>query len=52
MVLEATENLMLAFYKYKKLIECMKVSKCQKFGDLILKTNISGSLHRIEAGKA
>ena len=38
MVLEATENLTLALCKRQKWKEQVKVSKCRRLGDLILKT--------------
>ena len=38
MVLVATENLTLALCKCQKRKEQVKVSKCRKFGDLVLKT--------------
>ena len=38
MVLEAIETLTLALCKRQKWKEQAKFSKCQKFGDLILKT--------------
>ena len=38
MILEAIENLRLSFCKCQKWKEQVEVSKCGKFGDLIVKT--------------
>ena len=37
-LLESIKNLMLALCKFQKWREQVKVSKCRKFGDLMLKT--------------